>query len=85
MYTIGNEQWSLNSIKGRESQWHHACGDISIQEILYRYQDIDNYIAIIDITIILHITTVQQFARNADISATKNSFYFLEMAGSRCN
>ena len=34
----------------------HACDDITILEILYHYHDIDNYIMIIDIMIISHIT-----------------------------
>ena len=35
----------------------HVCGDIAIQEILYHYHDVDNYITIIDKTITLHITS----------------------------
>ena len=50
---IGNEQWSLNNFKRRESQWYHACGDTLIKEILYHYHVIDDYIAIIDIMIII--------------------------------
>ena len=34
----------------------HACGDITILENLYHHHDIDNYIMIIDIMIISHIT-----------------------------
>jgi len=34
----------------------HTCDDISISEILYHYHDMENYIVIIDILIILHIT-----------------------------
>ena len=35
----------------------HTCDDISISEILYHYHDMENYITIIDISIILHITS----------------------------
>jgi len=35
----------------------HTCGDISISKILYHYHDMENYITIIDISIILHITS----------------------------
>ena len=35
----------------------HACDDITIRKILYHYHDIGNYITIIDITIISHITS----------------------------
>jgi len=35
----------------------HTYGDILISEILYHYHDIENYITIIDMSIILHITT----------------------------
>ena len=34
----------------------HTCGNISISEILYHYHNMENYITIIDILIILHIT-----------------------------
>jgi len=34
----------------------HTCDDISITEILYHYHDMEYYITIIDISIILHIT-----------------------------
>jgi len=37
----------------------HECGDIPISEILYHYHDMENYIMIIDILIILHITTIK--------------------------
>ena len=36
----------------------HTCGDISISEILYHYHDMENYITMIDISIILHITKI---------------------------
>jgi len=35
-----------------------TCGDILISEILYYYHNMENYIMIINISIILHITTV---------------------------
>ena len=42
----------------------HTCGNISISEILYHYHDMDNYIAIIDISIILHITSREHYSLN---------------------
>jgi len=37
----------------------HTCGDILISEILYHYHDMENYIMIVDISIILHITKIE--------------------------
>jgi len=38
----------------------HTCGNISISEILFHYHDMENFFTIIDISIILHITTIEQ-------------------------
>jgi len=39
----------------------HTCDDISISEILYHYHDMENYITIINILIILHITKANPY------------------------
>jgi len=62
----------------------HTCGDIIIliSEILYHYHDMENYITIIDISIILHIANA--YVRTCAYIRTSTYIYECDLLVTTC-